>query len=191
MSRQEHQPPDNGETLLEVVQRRTGRNPAACYQCGKCSAGCPMAEETSLRPHDVMRLILRDDREGLFAGESIWICLTCETCTARCPNDCDPARVMDALRELEPASASLRIRAFHQAFLDQVKSHGRLFEVGLVIQYKLRTGTLLQDVAAIPGMFRRGKLNLLPHRTRDVADVRRIFSACTAAAEEEPESWGR
>jgi heterodisulfide reductase subunit C len=176
---------DDGETLLEVVQRRIGHNPAACYQCGKCSAGCPMAEETTLRPHDVMRLVLRNDRQRLFAGESIWICLTCETCTARCPNDCDPARVMDALRELEPASATRKIKAFHQAFLDQIKSHGRLFEVGLVLQYKLRTGTLLQDVASTPGMMRRGKLNLLPHRTRDRADVRRIFAACADASEED------
>ncbi len=187
MSRHGQQQAPDGQTLLEIMRRRTGRNPSDCYQCGKCSAGCPMAEETTLRPHDVLRLILRDDRERLFTGESIWICLTCETCTARCPNGCDPARIMDALRELEPASASRRIKAFHQAFLDQIKRYGRLYEVGLVVQYKLHTGTLLQDVAATPGMFRRGKLNLLPHRVRDVADVRRIFAACEAAAEDEGE----
>jgi hypothetical protein len=53
------------------------------------------------------------------------------------------------------------------------------------VQYKLHTGTLLQDVVATPGMMRRGKLNLVPHRTRDLADVRRIFAACAAVSEKD------
>ena len=107
------------ETLAAELRSTTGQNPAECYQCGKCSAGCPMAVETRLRPHDVMRLINVDRRETLLANESIWLCLTCETCTERCPNGCDPARTMDALREMavaaSPGSAPRAVLAFHRS----------------------------------------------------------------------------
>ena len=86
--------------LAEEVSRRTGLNPARCYQCGKCSAGCPMAEETTLRPHDVMRLVNSTSASSSWPRSRLWLCLTCETCTARCPNECDPARTIDALREI-------------------------------------------------------------------------------------------
>jgi heterodisulfide reductase subunit C len=164
--------------LAELLRERTGRDPAACYQCAKCSAGCPMTPERNLKPHDILRLINRDRAHEIFADESIWICLTCETCTARCPNGCDPARLTDALREMAPETASRSIRSFHRAFLDQIKTNGRIYEVGLVIDYKLRTGRLAQDVLSVPGMFRRGKLNLVPHRCRDRDGIRRIFDAC-------------
>src|SRR5665648_812524 len=87
-------------TLAADILEATGINAATCYQCGKCSAGCPMASESDLRPHNVMRLVMQDRREAALADESIWLCLTCETCSARCPNACDPARVIDAVREM-------------------------------------------------------------------------------------------
>ena len=168
------------------MKERTGRNTSRCYQCGKCSAGCPMAGETSLRPHDVMRLVNLDQRERLLTNESIWLCLTCETCTERCPNGCDPARTIDALREMaleaSPGSAPRPVLAFHRSFLDQIRLTGRSFELGLVAEYKLRTGALLQDVASVPGLVARGKLGFIPHPIEGVKDVRRIFEACEEAA---------
>ena len=90
-----HPPPSPAE-----IEAATGVNPATCYQCGKCSAGCPMASESDLRPHQVMRRVMYGPREQALRDESIWLCLTCETCSARCPNACDPARVIDAVREI-------------------------------------------------------------------------------------------
>jgi heterodisulfide reductase subunit C2 len=172
-------------SLRAEMKERTGKNTARCYQCGKCSAGCPMAGETSLRPHDVMRLVNLDQRERLLTNESIWLCLTCETCTERCPNGCDPARTMDALREMavaaSPGSAPRAVLAFHRSFLDQIRLTGRSFELGLVAEYKLRTGALLQDVATVPGLVARGKLGFVPHPIDGVKEVRRIFEACGEA----------
>ena len=137
-------------SLRDELRERTGLETVRCYQCGKCSAGCPMASETTLRPHDVMRLVNFDAKERLLADESIWLCLTCETCTERCPNGCDPARTIDALRELavaeSPGSAPRAALAFHRSFLDQIRLTGRSFELGLVAEYKVRTGQLLKDV---------------------------------------------
>jgi len=89
-----------GATLGSAIREITGLNAARCYQCGKCSAGCPMATEMSLKPHEMVRLVTLNQRERLLSNESIWLCLTCETCSARCPNQVEPARLIDAVREI-------------------------------------------------------------------------------------------
>ena len=174
-----------GPPLEAVIRTMTGQNVAKCYQCGKCSAGCPMAGETTLRPHDIMRLVHRGQKARLLADESLWLCLTCETCTARCPNGLDPARVVDALRELSMTEAPGRIpkaiAAFHRSFLEEVKRTGRMGEFGLVLRYKLRTGQFMKDVGAVPSMVRRGKLKPLAPSIRGVKGVRRIFEKCAEA----------
>lgn len=179
--------PAHEPRLADLIGQATGSHPARCYQCGKCSAGCPMAEEMPRRTHELIRLIQLDRRDRVFGDESIWLCLTCETCSERCPNGVDPAAAIDALRGLagaeERAGAPRRIRAFHDAFLAQIRSQGRIHEVGLVAAYKLRSGALLDDVTTAPGMMVRGKLPLIPRKIDGVAEIRRIFSLC--AAEEE------
>ena len=169
-------------TLVADILEATGINAATCYQCGKCSAGCPMASESDLRPHNVMRLVVQDRRQKALTDETIWLCLTCETCTARCPNACDPARVIDALREIsiETGTAAMprNIAAFHRAFLAQIVGNGRLHEMGMVMEYKLRSRDLMKDVTNAPGMFSRGKLSVLPDRIEGIAEIKRIFAKC-------------
>ncbi|MGI5862710.1 MAG: 4Fe-4S dicluster domain-containing protein [Myxococcales bacterium] len=180
--------PKAESSLSEKVKAATGLDVSACYQCGKCTGGCPMAEEMSLRPHQMLRLVQLDLHERLFDDESMWLCLTCETCTARCPNGVDPARIFDFLRELalrHKASPPRRIAAFHRSFLEQIRENGRVFEFGLVANYKVRTGDLFSDVTAAPGMLVRGKLALLPNGIKGIADVRRIFAACRPGARKE------
>lgn len=166
-------------SLIAEVRERTGVNVARCYQCGKCSAGCPMAAEMTVRTHQIMHLVQRDQRDRLDETESIWLCLTCETCSARCPNGADPARVIDSLREIaherDPGRAPRNIGAFTRSFLDQVYASGRMSEVGLAAQYNIRSGRLLQDAGSMPSLFRRGKLNVKPSGIRNPDEVRRIF----------------
>jgi heterodisulfide reductase subunit C2 len=80
----------------------------------------------------------------------------------------DLPQVMDMLRH-----ESLRLNlvhprakdivAFHISFLDTIRRFGRLWEVGLIAEYKLRTRHFWQDVLLVPAMLKRGKLSLLPH----------------------------
>lgn len=168
--------------LAGEIEAATGINAAACYQCGKCSAGCPMASESNLRPHQVMRRVVYGSREQVLQDESIWLCLSCETCSVRCPNGVDPARVIDAVREIAIESGVAHtprtIGAFHKAFLEQIRTHGRVHEVGLIMDYKLKSGDLVKDVTSAPGMFARGKLSLLPDNIDGVDEIKRIFERC-------------
>jgi len=170
--------------LSSRIQEVSGLDPSHCYQCGKCSAGCPMASEMALKTHEIIRLVQLGVEERLLTSESIWMCLTCETCTTRCPNVFDPAAFIDALREIAlrdyPDSIPRRIAAFHSAFLGQIRTHGRVFEFGLVASYKLRSGALFADVESVPGMLARGKLAFTPKRIKGLRDLRRIFDKCEA-----------
>ena len=176
----EHPPRD--KTLASEIREATGENTARCYQCGKCSAGCPMAEEMSLKPHDMMRLVHFDQADRILHSEAFCLCLTCESCSTRCPNECDPARVIDALREMalsrNAGNLPKEIKAFHQAFLKQIAQHGRVFEFGLILGYKMRSMHLFQDVDAAPGMLSRGKLTFIPRRIKGIDEVRQIFERC-------------
>jgi len=172
-------------TRESVVARLLGEarsSAVLCYQCGKCSAGCPMAAEMALAPHDLMRLVARERALEACAADSLWLCLTCETCSARCPTGADPAAVIDTLREVAVregiADLPRAIAAFHRSFLDQVRGTGRLYEAGFILQYKLRSGALFQDAANASGMLRRGKLHPLPERIGGVGEVRAIFERC-------------
>ena len=174
---------EHTRTLKADIQAATGINVSRCYQCGKCSAGCPMASESELRPHNVIRLAMQNRRDEALHGEAIWLCLTCESCTARCPNACDPARVIDALREMQPASRRRTTRRVTSppstsAFLEQIRTNGRLHEMGMVVEYKLRSGDLMKDVTNAPAMVTRGKLSLRPDRISGVDEMKRIFEKC-------------
>jgi heterodisulfide reductase subunit C len=145
-----------------------------------------MAEEMgALPPHAVLRLVQLEQWPRVLGAESLWLCLTCETCSARCPNGVHPARIIDALRELalraNPKAPPRSIRSFHRAFLEQIRSNGRVFEFGLIGRYKMLSGALLTDIMAAPGMLVRGKLSFRPQRVRGIDDVRRMFDASLLA----------
>lgn len=88
------------QDLLRRVEEISGQNVLACYQCGRCSAGCPAAASMELLPSQVIRLVQLGLVEEAMGTETIWTCAACLTCAARCPKGVDLARVMEALREL-------------------------------------------------------------------------------------------
>ena len=172
------------QSLKERVKSRTGESVAMCYQCGKCSAGCPLVEEMDYAPNTILRMLQLDIPEldeKILRSLSIWLCLTCETCFARCPKEVDFPAIMDYLRsesirrnKVNPLARD--ILAFHKTFLDSVRMTGRLYEVGLIAGYKLRTGHLFQDLTVAPKMFFNGLLKLLPHNVKGKDAIARMFS---------------
>lgn len=88
------------QELIRLIQEISGQDVRACYQCGKCTAGCPLAASMDLMPNQILRLIQVGAIEQALAARSIWWCASCLTCAARCPKEVDPARVLDALRTI-------------------------------------------------------------------------------------------
>ena len=127
----------------------------------------------------VMRLLHLGVEQEVLESEAIWLCASCEACTSRCPMDIDIAAVMDTLRmmavERGVAIPNKQSRAFGQAFLNSVSRFGRVFELGTVIDYKLRTLDLFSDIDKAQTMVTKGKLSLLPKRSGGAAQARQVI----------------
>ncbi len=84
--------------ILKKVEEISGQNVFSCYQCGMCSAGCPMSEEMDLLPNQVIRFLQMGAFDEILSSSTVWLCASCYTCRARCPRGVDLARLMEAVR---------------------------------------------------------------------------------------------
>jgi len=91
---------DAQNTIIKKVADISGQNVLACYQCGRCSAGCPMVTLMDLLPNQIIRLVQLGQVGDVLNSKTIWLCASCFTCTTRCPKGVDLAKVMEALRLL-------------------------------------------------------------------------------------------
>lgn len=125
----------------EEIEGIANQSVAKCYQCGKCFAGCPMASAMDISPTQVMRLAQLGQVDKILQAKTIWICSACETCTTRCPQEVDIARVMDGLRNLAfkkgGKAASNKIALAHKLFITNMKIFGRSFEPVLILLYNV------------------------------------------------------
>lgn len=164
---------------------------ADCYQCGKCSAGCPRAEQMDILPSMVIRLIQCGSVKKAASAQSVWQCVACLTCSARCPKLVNTAGVMDALKQISLEKKCVhpkqkRVVAFQRSFLNAVKRNGRTNELEMVAEYKIR-GFLgdgnpilaMKDADLGLPMLMRNKLHIkLGSPVKDKALVKRIFAKC-------------
>lgn len=164
-----------------AIEQESGQNVSACYQCGKCSGGCPVVPELEVAPNRVMRYVQLGLKEEALANETIWCCAACGTCTGRCPMGIDLVRVMDALRSMaeregvDPPAGAFEVWTFYQAFLDCVRQFGRLTEVGLMGSYNMNSGRLFTNMAKAPWFFLKGKVSLSPHKVKRTDRLERVF----------------
>lgn len=174
----------------EIVNELAHTRVQDCYQCGKCTAGCPAAERMDVAPNQLVRLVQAGQLERAAGSEAIWLCVSCQTCTTRCPKSVNCAGVLDALRQIAveraaDAPAQRRTTLFLKAFLANVRRNGRVSELELVGQFKtsvfmkdLNVPFLMKDALLGPRMMGKGKLHLIGEKVRDRAVVARIFEKC-------------
>lgn len=170
-----------GAAFLQRINKESGEDVRNCYQCGKCSAGCPMAFAMDYRPNRILRMIQLGMSEEVLNSRTIWVCATCSTCISRCPRNVDLCKIMDTCRVIayqEGKTAKVKNEVlFHEIFMGSIKSHGRLYELGLMMARNLRSGNVFQDAElGLPTML-KGKLSLLPPRFEGSDEVKRIIEA--------------
>jgi heterodisulfide reductase subunit C len=170
----------NHEEIKEL-QKKSGVNITDCYQCGKCSAGCPVAFAMDKTPRQIIRLLQLGMLEEALKSRTIWLCATCQTCSTRCPRDVDLATLMETTRQLAKKKgiiAERNIDVFNDIFLFNLKMFGKSPEVLLSALYNLRSGKLFQDVDSVPHLFLSGKAHVIPGRIKNRKAMRRIFEKC-------------
>ena len=173
--------------FIRQVEEESGQTVSRCYQCGNCTAGCPMNFAYDYPVHRVMRLIQTGQREAVLSCKSIWYCATCETCTARCPNNIEVATIMDVCRHMAQREKRFDVwpvRMFGQSFLKTVELFGRAYEAGLMGAYMAGTMRPFTDIDLIPKVLPKGKLPLLPHAIKGRKEVAAIFKRFREGAHE-------
>lgn len=164
--------------LADEVKTASGQDVHRCYQCLKCTAGCPMTAAMDQPPARLMRLIQFGQEDLVLSSRTLWVCLSCNTCSVRCPNGIDIAHVIDCLRErclkkgFTPAVESVAL--FHRIFLDDMTRRGRTFEAGMLARLQLRTGQAARNARAGVLMLIKGRIALLPHGVENKKAFRQL-----------------
>ena len=167
------------KNFFNEVKEKSGQPIELCYQCQKCASGCIATEYADYYPNEILRMVQFGQKERVLACSSIWICSSCETCGARCPNGINIAEVMDTLKEISIREGKVKeknINLFHNVFLGSVKSFGRVHEGSMMAIYKIKSGDLMSDLGVGLKMFRMGKMPILPHRVKAKGKIKDIFA---------------
>jgi len=164
------------------VEEMSGDKVSVCFQCAKCTNGCPVTFAMDIAPHRLMHSIQLGLKGEVLHSDTIWVCASCETCNTRCPNDIDVAHIMDTLRQISQGegirASQSNVPIFHSVFLSSVRKHGRVSEMEMALIYYLKsqglTGLLKQAGMGFR-MFIRGKIKLIPTPVRGMSQVRTLF----------------
>lgn len=85
----------------ELSKIHGAENLTACFQCGTCTADCPVARFSgSYRPLQILRMAILGMKQRVLSSNDIWLCAACYTCTDRCPRDVEFASVLRVLRNI-------------------------------------------------------------------------------------------
>lgn len=166
-------PPKDGE-LWKIA--------AACFQCGRCTGGCPVVFAARETPRQVIRLLQLGTWEKALASPTIWICAGCHFCTVECPRGVDLQGLMVRLKQLAIQQGKHKKEtAFYRAFLMGIKGNGRIFEPGLLLAYARQAGVnvLKPQVKVGMQMLRRGQVTLRPSLVEDRMKLRALLETLT------------
>ncbi len=151
-----------------------------CYQCGKCSAGCPVNFEMDYTPNQIIKMTELGMADTVLNSKTIWLCVSCITCSTRCPKGFEVTGIMDVLREIAVkkginSKAEREVQLFHKIFLENIKSNGRISEFELVRKYNLKTKHLFKDMFLAPKMLEKGKLKIHGVKISNLNRIAKIF----------------
>ena len=175
--------------LAREIRERSGENVFLCYQCKKCTAGCPVAPYFDLTPNEVLRACQFGQADLVLNSRTISICAACETCSTRCPQGIDIARIMDELeimaQDMGIKSKAPTVPMFYKSANRGIDWFGRMWELGLMAELYIREffageldfGQLFKyDITTAVKMLRSGKLKILPSIARRARNGRQRAS---------------
>ena len=85
--------------LSKLIREECGENVYLCYQCERCSSGCPTVPAMRYRPAQMMRLAQFGMEDVLATNASIWRCVGCDNCTQHCPHNLSVRRLVETMRQ--------------------------------------------------------------------------------------------
>lgn len=84
-----------------ILRQPGGEALRACFQCGLCTASCPISLiDSRYSPRRVIKRALLGMRDRVLRDRFIWLCSACFLCQERCPQDVRPPEVMMVLKNM-------------------------------------------------------------------------------------------
>jgi len=171
------------EELLEsVYSLPKGEKIKECIQCGTCSASCPSSAAMEYPPREIIAALRAGMLDRVLNSNTVWLCVSCYSCTVRCPAGIPFTDVMYELKRLEVdkgLSKESDGAVMANAFAETVDQHGRNVETKLLRKYFLRTNPL-KAFAQIPlamKLFFRGRLEIFGHKIKGLENLRTMLAA--------------
>jgi heterodisulfide reductase subunit C len=112
----------------EIAEVPGGENIMSCFQCGTCSAVCPVgAKDERYDPRKIIRMALLGMRKEVLSSDFLWLCSTCYSCHERCPQDVRITSLIEAMQSI--AIKEGLVHESIKAGLDLLDKHGRMLEI--------------------------------------------------------------
>jgi heterodisulfide reductase subunit C len=84
--------------LLTELKKYGDINIEACFNCGNCTAICPLSTDNTPFPRNNIRLLQLGLRELILNSPDPWLCYYCGDCSETCPKGAEPAEAQMSLR---------------------------------------------------------------------------------------------
>jgi len=78
--------------LLDEVRKYGAFDISACFNCGNCTAVCPLSKEDASFPRRLIRAGQVGMADKLDSAIEPWHCYYCGECSATCPREALPHR---------------------------------------------------------------------------------------------------
>ena len=155
-----------------------------CFQCGVCSGSCPTMSRMEYGPRRILHMIHLGMADTVLPSHDIWMCVSCYSCNARCPQGIPVTDIMATLRNMAVARGLARDKeaTFSRVFVDVLARYGRLCEWQVLLRYYAAEAglssvmSLMKQAGLGLTMFRKGKLKIRPDRVEDVQKLREFMA---------------
>jgi heterodisulfide reductase subunit C len=166
----------------EIVAQIGELDLSYCFQCGVCSGSCPTVDRMEYGPRRIMHMVRLGLIDQALQSKDIWMCVSCFSCTARCPQGIEIADVMSVLRNVSLARGVAKDQeaTFSRTFVDVIQRHGRMYEAEVMLRYYLgKQGLagivpLMKQAGLAMNMLRKRKLALRPERIEKPDEMKAI-----------------
>ena len=174
-----------GSGFKEEVASQVGTlDLSHCFQCGVCSGSCPTMSHMEYGPRRILHMVNLGMADTVLPSHDIWMCVSCYSCSARCPQGIQITDIMATLRNMAVARGLARDKeaTFSRVFVDVLARYGRLCEWQVLLRYYaaeagLSSVTSLMKQAGLGlTMFRKGKLKIRPDHVGDVQKLREFMT---------------
>ena len=166
------------DSIRDELLTKVEPNIHYCYQCGKCTAGCPLSDVYDWQPNEVIRLIQINKIDEILNTNSVYLCVSCEICSSRCPQQVDIAAIMNFLRIKSWQNRQFKLKKignFYLIFLKLIQKLGRNYEPLLILSLNLLNKRFFNDFELVPAILMKKKIRIIPEWTKKRKEVSAII----------------